>query len=117
MATKQESQELERQKRIARKTGRLLTFREIDYGLLVMAKHEDDPVVRTARLGTVSHRKGIARLNVRITNSRQITVLAKATPEGALVDENGRRIYVWEYMNLDGTPFKRSIKEIKEPAK
>jgi hypothetical protein len=111
MATEQESQILERQKRIARKTGRLLTFREMDHGQLVMAKHEDDPVVRTARLTSVFHRKGIARLTVRITNSREMRVEAKATPEGALVDENGRRIYVWEYMNLDGTPFKRSINE------
>jgi hypothetical protein len=87
--------------------GRMLTASELTERQLVMAKHEDTPRIRSAWIVWVGKSSiGLTWSYLRGKRRGRVTLTEKSG-DGLLLDRSGKCIFVWEYINLDGTPFKQ----------
>jgi hypothetical protein len=83
----------------------MLTAGELIERQLVVAKHEDKPRIRCARIVWVGE-SSVGLVWDGSFKSQRKLVLATKSSDGLLLDRSGKCIFVWEYMNLDGTAFK-----------
>ena len=89
------------------KIGRMLMADELSADCLVMAKLEENPRIVSAWIRriegddiTIKFTRG------RFGRKRHQTVHGRKNGEGLVVDELGKCIFLWEYVNLDGTTYK-----------
>jgi hypothetical protein len=85
----------------------MLTADELTERQLVIAKHEDNSRIESARIVWVGEsRIGLTWDRHRKRRKAKV-ILASKGEGGLLLDRSGKCIFVWEYINLDGTPFKQ----------
>jgi hypothetical protein len=88
------------------KAGRMLVADELMEHQLVIAKHEDNSRIEAARIvWTGKSSVGLTWNRWRKRRKAKV-VLTTKNADGLLLDSAGKCIFVWEYLNLDGSPFK-----------
>jgi hypothetical protein len=91
---------------VRNKAGRMLMAHELSANCLVVAKLEEKPRLLSAWIRRIEGDEITIKFGHKCYGRKRYeTVIGRKNEDGLVLDELGKCIFLWEYINLDGTRY------------